>query len=198
MVVKNEEPQDNGTNYQNNPEIPETPTNEEVGKETTPQGVKTDSKAIPYDRFKEVIDERNRIKAELEQIKKQQEEAQKKKLEEEKKWQQLYEQTKAELEQKEKQVEEQRLFNQTLVKAKELNVIDPEAAWALIKDKIDEQHTVEDLLKELIKKKPWLKKTSGAGYTLPGTGTSPTTLDADAISKMSMEQYRAFREKHKK
>jgi len=178
----------------------ETQKQEQEQQGTTSQDAKTAEvqNAIPYNRFKEVIEEKNKLKAQLEQILKQQKEAEEKELAEQKKWQELYEKTKAELEQKERAVREQTLFNKTLLAAKELNIIDPEAAWALIKDKIDEEHTVEDLLKALLKKKPWLKKAA-SGYTLPGTGsTNPNAYDVDAISKMSMEQYKAFREKHKK
>ena len=175
-----------------------TPENERATGNNTPQGEKPETKSIPYDRFKQVIEERNQLKAMLEQIKKQQEEAEKKKLAEQEKWKDLYEKTQAELQAKENEVKEQKLFNETLVAAKELDIVDPEAAWALIRGKIDEQHTVQDLLKDLVKKKPWLKKAAAAGYTLPGAGTPPTTPDADAISKMTMEQYRAFREKQKK
>ena len=52
---------------------------------------------VPYDRFKEKIDEVNSLKAELAKIKKAQEEAEKAKLEEQNEYKKLYEQAQQEL-----------------------------------------------------------------------------------------------------
>jgi hypothetical protein len=75
----------------------------EVDDQETPAEAKkpesnVDNK-VPYDRFKEKIDEVNSLKAELAKIKKAQEEAEKAKLEEQNEYKKLYEQAQQELSQ---------------------------------------------------------------------------------------------------
>lgn len=73
----------------------------EVDDQETPAEAKnTESNVdnkVPYDRFKEKIDEVNSLKAELAKIKKAQEEAEKAKLEEQNEFKKLYEQAQQEL-----------------------------------------------------------------------------------------------------
>jgi hypothetical protein len=69
-------------------------------QETPAEAKKTESNVdnkVPYDRFKEKIDEVNSLKAELAKIKKAQEEAEKAKLEEQNEYKKLYEQAQQEL-----------------------------------------------------------------------------------------------------
>jgi hypothetical protein len=71
-------------------------------QETPAEAKKTESNVdnkVPYDRFKEKIDEVNSLKAELAKIKKAQEEAEKAKLEEQNEYKKLYEQAQQELSQ---------------------------------------------------------------------------------------------------
>jgi hypothetical protein len=69
-------------------------------QETPAEAKKTETNVdnkVPYDRFKEKIDEVNSLKAELAKIKKAQEEAEKAKLEEQNEYKKLYEQAQQEL-----------------------------------------------------------------------------------------------------
>jgi molecular chaperone GrpE (heat shock protein) len=74
-------------------EQPELNTEQPSSEETQ----KPDNK-IPYDRFKQKVDEANELKRQLADFQKQQEEAERKKLEQQQEFKSLYEQTQAELE----------------------------------------------------------------------------------------------------
>jgi murein L,D-transpeptidase YcbB/YkuD len=78
---------------ENPEEQPESNTEQPSSEETQ----KPDNK-IPYDRFKQKVDEANELKRQLAEFQKQQEEKERKKLEEQNEFKSLYEQTQAELE----------------------------------------------------------------------------------------------------
>src|SRR5699024_5395593 len=75
-----------------------------VDTDSTDESVNTDKddsqtqERIPYDRFKQKVDEANALKAELDEIKQAQADAKRKELEETEQYKELYEQAKAEAE----------------------------------------------------------------------------------------------------
>lgn len=71
--------------------------NPPAAEPSEPQEPKVDNK-IPYDRFKQKVDEANELKRQLSEYQKQQEELERKKLEEANEFKSLYEKTQAELE----------------------------------------------------------------------------------------------------
>src|SRR5699024_12315162 len=74
----------------------ETPISTDASENTEEQGVT--SKRIPYDRFKQKVDEVNALKEKLDQFEKEQAENERKELEEQEKYKELYEQAQAEIE----------------------------------------------------------------------------------------------------
>ena len=72
-------------------EVKDNPSSEDVKTQETSQEVKPEVGAIPYDRFKEVNEERKKLEKELEKLKKQIEENETSKLKEKEKFKELYE-----------------------------------------------------------------------------------------------------------
>ena len=74
-------------------------TNVETSAETKNTETKTVENKVPYERFKEKVDEVNKLKARLAALEKEREEAEKRKLEEQNEYKKLYEKAQKELEQ---------------------------------------------------------------------------------------------------
>ena len=165
------------------------------------EGAKPESN-VPYDRFQKVITERNEAKAKLDKLEKTQKEAEEKKLKEQKKFEELYQKTQKDLQEKTAEVTKEKRLNKTIIEAKKLNIVDPEAAFLFIQGKIDEKNekgSVETLLKDLVKEKPYLVKKEDSGYKLSGNPPGGEGgIDQKTIENMTNEQYRAYREKKNK
>lgn len=98
-------------------EVKDNPSSEDVKTQETSQEVKPEVGAIPYDRFKEVNEERKKLEKELEKLKKQIEENETLKLKEKEKFKELYEKTlkeKEEIENVKKQYEFQNKVNRII------------------------------------------------------------------------------------
>lgn len=86
-------------------EVVETKTNideqqqQQPSAETKNTETKTVENKVPYERFKEKVDEVNKLKARLAALEKEREEAEKRKLEEQNEYKKLYEKAQKELEQ---------------------------------------------------------------------------------------------------
>ena len=91
--------QEQGVDELNN--IDETTPTDESLKTEEPKDV--DSKHIPYDRFKQKVDEANALKEKLAEIERKQEEDKRKELEEQNEYKTLYEQAKKDAEQAEQE-----------------------------------------------------------------------------------------------
>lgn len=74
-------------------------TNVETSAETKNTETKTVENKVPYERFKEKVDEVNKLKERLAALEKEREEAEKRKLEEQNEYKKLYEKAQKELEQ---------------------------------------------------------------------------------------------------
>lgn len=160
------------------------------------EGVKSEQ-SVPYERFQEVVRKRNEIEAKLAELLKEKKDAETKTLEEQKKFEELYKKASEELEQTKKNYEDEMIKNALIIEATKYKIIDVDAAYKLI-DKSSLKvngNTVENLkeaIEKLIKEKPYLVGKEQI-YPLSGVPAKGEQLTSDAIEKMSMEQYAAWR-----
>ena len=160
------------------------------------EGVKIEQ-SVPYERFQEVINKKNALEAELTKIAKEKEDKENKTLAEQKKFEDLYKKTEAQLEQIKKDMEEEQLKNALITEGTKYGIIDLDAAYKLIDRSklniIDGKVTnIKEVIEILIKEKPYLVNKTTT-YPLSGVPPQGETLSPEAISKMSMEQYAAWR-----
>lgn len=144
---------------------------------------KSEDKAIPYDRFKAVNEEKKALAAELEAMKKSQEEAEKKQLEEQQRYKELYEKEKEQNAAKEASLREAQQKTQFMGAIEGLGLADKDVAYMLIQDKLaqletDEQGNlvgVNEVVNTLLEEKPYLvNKAQGA----IGSPTNPATTQS--------------------
>ena len=160
------------------------------------EGVKSEQ-SVPYERFQEVVRKRNEIEAKLAELLKEKKDAETKTLEEQKKFEELYKKASEELEQTKKNYEDEMIKNALIIEATKYKIIDVDAVYKLI-DKSSLKvngNTVENLkeaIEKLIKEKPYLVGKEQI-YPLSGIPAKGEQLTSDAIEKMSMEQYAAWR-----
>ena len=160
------------------------------------EGVKSEQ-SVPYERFQEVVRKRNEIEAKLAELLKEKKDAETKTLEEQKKFEELYKKASEELEQTKKNYEDEMIKNALIIEATKYKIIDVDAVYKLI-DKSSLKvngNTVENLkeaIEKLIKEKPYLIGKEQI-YPLSGVPAKGEQLTSDAIEKMSMEQYAAWR-----
>lgn len=138
-------------------------TTSEDSKNTTSESKQ--DKHIPYDRFKSVIDEKNQIAKQLEELNKKIEQDQKKQLEEQEKYKELYDKTSQELETFRAQVEQNNKKMEAIKKASELGFQNPEHAYNLVAGSEDMSEALQNLASEndYLLKKPDQATTSELG-----------------------------------
>ena len=177
--------------------VAEKEVEKEIEQSTSPaEGVKSEQ-SVPYERFQEVVRKRNEIEAKLAELLKEKKDAETKTLEEQKKFEELYKKASEELEQTKKNYEDEMIKNALIIEATKYKIIDVDAAYKLI-DKSSLKvngNTVENLkeaIEKLIKEKPYLIGKEQI-YPLSGIPAKGEQLTSDAIEKMSMEQYAAWR-----
>jgi len=177
--------------------VAEKEVEKEIEQSTSPaEGVKSEQ-SVPYERFQEVVRKRNEIEAKLAELLKEKKDAETKTLEEQKKFEELYKKASEELEQTKKNYEDEMIKNALILEATKYKVVDVDAVYKLI-DKSSLKvngNTVENLkeaIEKLIKEKPYLVGKEQI-YPLSGIPAKGEQLTSDAIEKMSMEQYAAWR-----
>lgn len=157
--------------------------------------------SIPYDRFQEVIKERDALRREKaardakEAADK--EEAQKKNGE----WELLAKQKDAELAAAQEALKTSTLKQAVLIAAVAGNAVDPDAVWALLDKnelKVAEDGTpvgVQEAVAKLLASKQFLIKPANPTYDM-GAGGTGGNLTIEEIGKLSPSAYREWRLKH--
>lgn len=168
-----------------NPPAQEGATTPPADTTAQPSEGKTEDKNVPYDRFKEVNEEKKQLAARLAEVERLQKEAETKQLEEQQRYKELYEKEKETRETESKHLREVRQTAAFYSAIDGLGVVDKEVALVLAQEKLaklesDEQGNligVEDVVKTLLQEKPYLvNKNSGA----VGSPTNPTTNQSAA------------------
>jgi hypothetical protein len=157
--------------------------------------------SIPYDRFQEVIKERDALKTEKTDREIKEAAAKAELLKKNGEWEMLAKQKDIELAEAKEALRTSSLKQATLVAAVAGNAVDPDAVWALLDKselKVADDGTVtgvQEAVQRLLASKSFLVKTANPGYPM-GAGGTGGTLTPEEIGKLSPTAYREWRQKH--
>src|SRR5699024_2649195 len=162
-------------------ETKETPISTDASENTEEQGVT--SKRIPYDRFKQKVDEDNALKEKLDQFEKEQAENKRKELEEQEKYKELYEQPQTEI----ASVHAQRIEDKKQATLKGVGYDDEQVA---LLSKLIDGSTDEEIAEsvELITAKFPIKDSYADPSPFNGTKEKPATTTAEDHARSIVER----------